>query len=138
MRRSEQKDRRPAVVFPAGTAVRGSRAVECSRAAMLLATSLRGMSTESHAGMVERLVPFRATIFAEMSALAVAHDAINLGQGFPDTDGPASMLAAAVDAINDGQKCKWPRKVFMCLPVALGYQWYTPAKRAKITPGATT
>ncbi|HQV18530.1 MAG TPA: aminotransferase class I/II-fold pyridoxal phosphate-dependent enzyme, partial [Gordonia sp. (in: high G+C Gram-positive bacteria)] len=61
------------------------------------------MSTESHAGMVERLVPFRATIFAEMSALAVAHDAINLGQGFPDTDGPASMLAAAVDAINDGQ-----------------------------------
>ena len=70
---------------------------------MLLATSLRGMSTESHAGMVERLVPFRATIFAEMSALAVAHDAINLGQGFPDTDGPASMLAAAVDAINDGQ-----------------------------------
>ena len=40
----------------------------------------------------------------EMSALAVAHDAINLGQGFPDTDGPASMLAAAVDAINDGHQ----------------------------------
>ena len=61
------------------------------------------MSSNRRAGMVERLVPFSTTVFAEMSALAVAHDAINLGQGFPDTDGPASMLAAAVDAINDGQ-----------------------------------
>ncbi len=46
--------------------------------------------------------PFTSTIFAEMSALAVQHDAINLGQGFPDTDGPASMLQAAVGAINGG------------------------------------
>ncbi|EGD54238.1 pyridoxal phosphate-dependent aminotransferase [Gordonia neofelifaecis] len=52
--------------------------------------------------LVDRMRPFTSTIFAEMSALAVAHDAINLGQGFPDTDGPASMLAAAVDAINGG------------------------------------
>ena len=51
---------------------------------------------------VERLRPFSSTIFAEMSALAVAHDAVNLGQGFPDTDGPASMLAAAKDAISTG------------------------------------
>ena len=52
--------------------------------------------------LVDRMRPFTSTIFAEMSALAVQHDAINLGQGFPDTDGPASMLAAAVDAINGG------------------------------------
>lgn len=52
---------------------------------------------------VTRLRPFSATIFAEMSALATAHDAVNLGQGFPDTDGPASMLAAACEAINSGQ-----------------------------------
>ncbi|ALG83792.1 pyridoxal phosphate-dependent aminotransferase [Gordonia phthalatica] len=52
--------------------------------------------------LVDRMRPFTSTIFAEMSALAVKHDAINLGQGFPDTDGPASMLAAAVDAINSG------------------------------------
>ncbi|RPA59919.1 putative succinyldiaminopimelate transaminase DapC [Gordonia oryzae] len=51
---------------------------------------------------VSRLRPFTATIFAEMSALAVTHDAVNLGQGFPDTDGPASMLAAACAAINGG------------------------------------
>lgn len=52
---------------------------------------------------VARLAPFGETIFAEMSALAVKHDAINLGQGFPDADGPASMLAAACDAINGGR-----------------------------------
>ncbi len=70
------------------------------------ATSLGIMSTDSRAGrahLVDRLVPFRATVFAEMSALAVAHNAINLGQGFPDTDGPASMLSAAVTAINGGR-----------------------------------
>ncbi|GAA1481291.1 pyridoxal phosphate-dependent aminotransferase [Gordonia sinesedis] len=52
---------------------------------------------------VARLQPFASTIFAEMSALAVAHDAVNLGQGFPDTDGPASMLDAARQAITDGR-----------------------------------
>lgn len=52
---------------------------------------------------VARLAPFGETIFAEMSALAVKHDAINLGQGFPDADGPASMLAAACAAINGGR-----------------------------------
>ncbi|MFA4084977.1 pyridoxal phosphate-dependent aminotransferase [Mycobacteroides salmoniphilum] len=51
---------------------------------------------------VNRLRPFGATIFAEMSALAVRHDAINLGQGFPDEDGPASMLDAAQQAIRSG------------------------------------
>ncbi|MGC4962677.1 pyridoxal phosphate-dependent aminotransferase [Gordonia sp. DT101] len=51
---------------------------------------------------VSRLRPFGTTIFAEMSALAVEHDAVNLGQGFPDTDGPASMLTAAQCAIAEG------------------------------------
>ena len=44
----------------------------------------------------------RSTIFAEMSALAVATGAINLGQGFPDEDGPAEVLDAARAAISDG------------------------------------
>ena len=44
----------------------------------------------------------RPTIFAEMSALAVRTGAINLGQGFPDEDGPAVVLDAAVDAIRGG------------------------------------
>lgn len=42
------------------------------------------------------------TIFAEMSALAAATGAINLGQGFPDEDGPAEVLEAARRAISDG------------------------------------
>ncbi len=44
----------------------------------------------------------RPTIFAEMSALAVATGAINLGQGFPDEDGPAEVLEAARRAISEG------------------------------------
>ena len=44
----------------------------------------------------------RPTIFAEMSALATSSGAINLGQGFPDEDGPAEVLEAARQAITDG------------------------------------
>jgi N-succinyldiaminopimelate aminotransferase len=51
---------------------------------------------------VERLQPFGTTIFAEMSALALETGAINLGQGFPDTDGPAEVKQAAIDAIEAG------------------------------------
>ncbi|MCX7521973.1 pyridoxal phosphate-dependent aminotransferase [Microbacterium sp. STN6] len=43
-----------------------------------------------------------ATIFAEMSALAARTGAINLGQGFPDEDGPDVVLEAAIDAIRRG------------------------------------
>lgn len=50
----------------------------------------------------ERLVEFGTTIFAEMSALAMATGAINLGQGFPDTDGPQEVSDAAVAAIRAG------------------------------------
>ncbi len=58
--------------------------------------------TPSTEPLVQRLRPFTSTIFAEMSALAAATGAINLGQGFPDTDGPPAMLAAAQRAIADG------------------------------------
>ena len=54
------------------------------------------------AHLVERMQPFVTTIFAEMSALAVRTGAINLGQGFPDTDGPQSLLEDAVAAIRGG------------------------------------
>ena len=50
-----------------------------------------------------RLAPFGTTIFATMSALAVETGAINLGQGFPDTDGPSEVLDTAVNAIRSGQ-----------------------------------
>ena len=48
------------------------------------------------------------TIFAEMSALAVATGSINLGQGFPDTDGPGIVLDAAVEAIRSGKHNQYP------------------------------
>ena len=44
----------------------------------------------------------RSTIFTEMTALAVRTGAVNLGQGFPDTDGPAGMLEVARSAIASG------------------------------------
>ena len=51
---------------------------------------------------VRRLAPHATTIFTEVSRLATQFDAINLGQGFPDTDGPESMIEAAVRALRDG------------------------------------
>jgi N-succinyldiaminopimelate aminotransferase len=53
--------------------------------------------------LIERMREFGTTIFAEMSALAVTTGAINLGQGFPDTDGPGALLDRAVEAIRGGQ-----------------------------------
>jgi N-succinyldiaminopimelate aminotransferase len=50
----------------------------------------------------DRLREFGTTIFAEMSARAVATGSINLGQGFPDTDGPELVKRAAVEAIEAG------------------------------------
>lgn len=49
-----------------------------------------------------RLQGYTTTIFAEMSALAVATGSINLGQGFPDSDGPESIKRAAIRAIEEG------------------------------------
>jgi N-succinyldiaminopimelate aminotransferase len=51
---------------------------------------------------VRRLQPYAVTIFAEMSALAARIGAVNLGQGFPDEDGPAAMLKVAENAIAEG------------------------------------
>jgi N-succinyldiaminopimelate aminotransferase len=58
---------------------------------------------QSRPQLVPRMRGFGTTIFAEMTALAQRTGAINLGQGFPDTDGPAAVLEAAVDAIRSGR-----------------------------------
>lgn len=55
-----------------------------------------------HIRTVPRLRPFANTVFAEMTELAVRHDAVNLGQGFPDSDGPPGMLEVARNAIAEG------------------------------------
>jgi N-succinyldiaminopimelate aminotransferase len=52
--------------------------------------------------LASRLQGLGTTVFAEMSALAVRTGAVNLGQGFPDTDGPTEVSEAAVTAIRSG------------------------------------
>jgi N-succinyldiaminopimelate aminotransferase len=50
-----------------------------------------------------RIAGLGTTIFAEMSALALRTGAVNLGQGFPDTDGPVEVIDAAADALRGGR-----------------------------------
>ncbi len=52
--------------------------------------------------MLSRVAHFGTTIFSEFSRLALEHRAVNLGQGFPDFDGPDEVKAAAIEAINGG------------------------------------
>jgi N-succinyldiaminopimelate aminotransferase len=54
------------------------------------------------------LASLGTTIFAEMSELAVATSSVNLGQGFPDTDGPAEIAQVAADAIRQGLGNQYP------------------------------
>ncbi|MET3962227.1 N-succinyldiaminopimelate aminotransferase [Marmoricola sp. OAE513] len=51
----------------------------------------------------QRLDGIGSTIFAEMSSLAVRTGSVNLGQGFPDEDGPEAVLEAAVEALRGGR-----------------------------------
>ncbi|WP_063044425.1 pyridoxal phosphate-dependent aminotransferase [Nocardia pseudovaccinii] len=98
----------------------------------------------SQPATVARLRPFASTIFAEMTELAVRHEAINLGQGFPDTDGPAGMLEVARQAIADGLNQYPPGRGMPILRRAIaadrarryGTQ-YDPDTQVLVTVGAT-
>ncbi|WP_340377354.1 pyridoxal phosphate-dependent aminotransferase [Streptomyces sp. SS7] len=69
---------------------------------------MTGMTSSSRPLLNRRLTEFGTTIFAEMSALAVATGSINLGQGFPDRDGPEEIREAAVRALRDGRGNQYP------------------------------
>jgi L-glutamine---4-(methylsulfanyl)-2-oxobutanoate aminotransferase len=56
----------------------------------------------------DRLAPFGVTIFTEMTRLALEHDAINLGQGFPNWDGAAFVKEAAARSMADGGNDQYP------------------------------
>ena len=62
----------------------------------------------THPHLVRRMQPYRTSIFGEMSALAVQQGAINLGQGFPDTDGPDELKEIAIEAIREGRGNQYP------------------------------
>ncbi len=66
------------------------------------------MTSSARPLLNRRLAGFGTTIFAEMSALALRTGAINLGQGFPDTDGPEEVREAAVRALRDGRGNQYP------------------------------
>ena len=66
------------------------------------------MTSTSRPLLNRRLAEFGTTIFAEMSALALSTGSINLGQGFPDTDGPQEVREAAVRALRDGRGNQYP------------------------------
>jgi len=93
---------------------------------------------------VSRLQPYAVTIFAEMSALAAQIGAVNLGQGFPDEDGPAAMLRAAQNAIADGINQYPPGLGIAPLRAAIAAQrnrrygiTYNPDTEVLVTVGAT-
>ncbi|MGW5008091.1 pyridoxal phosphate-dependent aminotransferase [Streptomyces parvulus] len=69
---------------------------------------MTSMSSSARPLLNRRLAEFGTTIFAEMSALAARTGAINLGQGFPDTDGPEEVREAAVRALRDGRGNQYP------------------------------
>ena len=96
------------------------------------------------AGLVGADGTVRPTIFAEMSALALEHDAVNLGQGFPDDAAPAALLDAATEAIRTGVNQYPPGRGFTELREAIAEhqsRFYEltldPATEVLVTAGAT-
>jgi N-succinyldiaminopimelate aminotransferase len=92
-----------------------------------------------------RLAGLGTTIFAEMSARAVATGSINLGQGFPDTDGPREIAQAAADAIIAGRGNQYPpgpgipelRDAITAHQQRFYGLSYDPATEVLVTAGAT-
>jgi len=94
--------------------------------------------------LISRMRGFGTTIFAEMSALAVATGSINLGQGFPDEDGPPEVNDAAVAAIRAGLNQYPPGLGIPELRTAIAEhqaKWYgldfDPDTEVLVTAGAT-
>ena len=94
--------------------------------------------------LTERLQGFGTTIFTAMSALAIETQSVNLGQGFPDTDGPVAVSQAAIDAIKAGHNQYPPLPGIEPLRTAVAEhrlrfrdQRFDPSGEVLITAGAT-
>ncbi|MBI5162054.1 MAG: aminotransferase class I/II-fold pyridoxal phosphate-dependent enzyme [Micrococcales bacterium] len=102
------------------------------------------LRTARAAGLVDADGIVQATVFARMSAIAASRGAINLGQGFPDYDGPAEVLAAAARAIADGANQYPPGRGIPALRRAIaahqrrfhGLEWDADTE-VLVTAGAT-
>ena len=97
---------------------------------------------EAH--LARRLQPFTTTIFATMSELAAATGSVNLGQGFPDIDGPEELREVAVAAIREGRNQYPPGNGVAELRHAVAAHqraWYglelDPETEVLVTVGAT-
>lgn len=86
---------------------------------------------------VHRLEEFGETIFATMTALAVEHDAVNLGQGFPDSDGPQRMLEIAQENIAGGNNQYAPLRGVPEPVDAIAEAYSVPQDHVVVTAGAT-
>jgi N-succinyldiaminopimelate aminotransferase len=98
----------------------------------------------SRPALARHLHGFGTTIFAEMSELAIRTGSINLGQGFPDTDGPPELLAAAIAAIEAGHNQYPPGPGIPSLRAAISEHHerfyglsYDPDGEILVTAGAT-
>jgi N-succinyldiaminopimelate aminotransferase len=94
--------------------------------------------------LVRRLRPFTTTVFATMSELAVTTGSVNLGQGFPDADGPEELREVAVAAIRAGRNQYPPGSGIPELRRAVAEHqeaWYglpfDPESEVLVTVGAT-
>lgn len=97
-----------------------------------------------HSHVATRLQPFGTTVFAEMSRLALLHNAVNLGQGFPDFDGPDPIKQAAADALFRYPNQYPPTNGIPALGEAIGEHWRAqtgagiePATHVTVTSGCT-
>ena len=100
--------------------------------------------TDRLAYLNARLQGLGTTIFAAMSAVAEATGSVNLGQGFPDYDGPVEVLEAAAAAIRQGHNQYPPGRGIKPLRDAIAQHqrhWYgldlDPASEILVTAGAT-
>ena len=116
------------------------------RPARRAAPTLSAVTTSGETApyLTERLQGFGTTIFSAMSALAAETGAVNLGQGFPDTDGPSEVSEAAIAAIRDGHNQYPPLAGIPVLREAIAHhrshhrgQVFDPDGEILVTTGAT-
>lgn len=86
-------------------------------------------------GVAERFRPFGSSIFAEMTALANRHGAVNLSQGFPDFDGPGHVRHAAIESIRNGPG-QYARMIGVPVLNEAVAAWWRNLGRGEIDPDA--